>query len=205
MNNSGKGKSATFSRLWLIPLMLCTGFGAYWLTVKMIPGKSKNEISETPKGKPKEISTAVELSEPRKSIHPKISGDSEATRSGAVSNQRAVVFKDDEAMRNFLAKRGGGVSVLGEIDKLNTLLIGYEDIADLEALLDGSEESSMIFPVNIPEFESVGAQAGVGAQAEAAPLGNGLLKWLGVEGDNSLWGEGMTIAILPATLRKKTH
>ncbi|HSH16405.1 MAG TPA: S8 family serine peptidase, partial [Verrucomicrobiae bacterium] len=45
-------------------------------------------------------------------------------------------------------------------------------------------------PVNIPEF------AGAGVQDGAVALRNGLLKWLGVTGDNSLWGAGVKIAIL---------
>jgi subtilisin family serine protease len=59
----------------------------------------------------------------------------------------------------------------------------------LLALLDGSEETGFIYPVNIPSF-------GSGVQDGAAPLRNGLLEWLGVTGDNSLWGSGVKIAIL---------
>jgi hypothetical protein len=116
--------------------------------------------------------------------------DEDAVDDGAIPNQRAIVFKDRDAMERFLAKLGPGVSVLGRLDQLNALLVGFGNEADLAALLDGEEETSMIYPVTIPEFEGAGAQPG------AVALENGLLKWLGVEGDNSLWGNGVKIAIL---------
>jgi len=190
MGNHKTKESGKLSQLWLLLLILCIGFGAYWLTVTAIPNNEKNEISENRSAKPSSVCTTVESPKPRKSTRPTISGDPDAAANGAIRNQRAIVFTDDEAMRKFLSKLGDGVNLLGRIDKLNTLLIGYGNLADLEALLDGSEEKSMNYPVNIPAFESVGAQAG------SAPLENGLLKWLGVEGDNSLWGKGVTIAIL---------
>ena len=56
-------------------------------------------------------------------------------------------------------------------------------------MLDGTGETGLVYTVNIPEISA-------GAQAGAVPLGNGLLDWLGVTGDNSLWGKGVKIAIL---------
>jgi hypothetical protein len=81
------------------------------------------------------------------------------------------------------------VNLLGRLDALNALRVGFDNEADLLAMLDGSEETSFIYPVNIPEF-SFGAQDG------AVALQNNLLKWLGVTGDNSQWGNGVKIAIL---------
>ena len=115
--------------------------------------------------------------------------DLAAIQEGALPNQRVIVFRDKAALDAFLAKLGRGVDLLGRLDKLNALHVAFGNEDDLLALLDGSEETGFIFPVNIPEF-------GTGAQAGAAPLGNGLLDWLGVTGDNSLWGKGVKIAIL---------
>ena len=81
------------------------------------------------------------------------------------------------------------MNLLGRLDKLNALHVGFGNEDDLLALLNGTEETGLVYPVNIPEI-------GTGAQAGAAPLGNGLLEWLGVAGDNSLWGKGVKIAIL---------
>ena len=115
--------------------------------------------------------------------------DMAAIGDGAIPNQRVLVFKDKAALEAFLAKLGGGVNLLGRLDKLNALHVGFGNEDDLLALLNGTEETGLVYPVNIPEI-------GTGAQAGAAPLGNGLLEWLGVAGDNSLWGKGVKIAIL---------
>jgi len=115
--------------------------------------------------------------------------DMAAINDGALPNQRVIVFKDKAALEAFLEKLGNGVNLLGRLDKLNALHVGFGSEDDLLALLDGTEETGFIYPVNIPEFST-------GAQAGAAPLGNGLLDWLGVTGDNSLWGKGVKIAIL---------
>ena len=115
--------------------------------------------------------------------------DMAAINDGALPNQRVIVFKDKAALEAFLAKLGNGVNLLGRLDKLNALHVGFGNEDDLLGLLDGTEETGMVYPVNIPEI-------GAGAQAGAVPLGNGLLDWLGVTGDNSLWGKGVKIAIL---------
>ena len=115
--------------------------------------------------------------------------DQAAINDGALPNQRVLVFKDRAALEAFLAKLGNGVNLLGRLDKLNALHVGFGSEDDLLAQLDGTEETGCIYPVNIPKI-------GAGAQAGAAPLGNGLLDWLGVTGDNSLWGKGVKIAIL---------
>jgi hypothetical protein len=115
--------------------------------------------------------------------------DMSAINDGAIPNQRVIVFKDQAALAAFLGRLGDGVNLLGRLDKLNALHVGFGNEDDLLALLDGTEETGFIYPVNVPEFST-------GPQAGAAPLGNGLLEWLGVTGDNSLWGKGIKIAIL---------
>jgi len=115
--------------------------------------------------------------------------DMAAINDGALPNQRVIVLKDKVALEAILVKLGNGVNLLGRLDKLNALHIGFGNEDDLIALLDGTEETGFIYPVNIPEFST-------GPQAGAVPLGNGLLDWLAVTGDNSLWGKGIKIAIL---------
>lgn len=110
-------------------------------------------------------------------------------QNGAIPNQRVIVFRNAAALEAFLKKLSNGVSLLGRLDKLKALRVGFRNEADLLAMLDGSEETSFVYPVTIPEF-SVGAQDG------AVALQNNLLKWLGVTGDNSQWGNGVKIAIL---------
>ena len=183
-------EKAPLKSILIIPLFIAVGFVSYWITIKLTPKKpspSTQELTHTPSVNFSSPKKSASSREPRK---PEINIDNEAIDNGAIRNQRAIVFKDEAAMRAFLAKLGDKVKLLGQIDKLNTLLVGFNNPSDLDALLDGEEELSMIFPVNIPSFENVGPQDG------AVALENNLLKWLGVESDNSLWGKGITIAIL---------
>ena len=117
-------------------------------------------------------------------------GDVDAANAGALEGQRVLVFKDQAAVARFLQQMGDGVRLLGRLDALNALRVGFGDAADLLALLDGSEELSYIFPVNSP------APAEGTVQPGAVALGNRLLDWLGITGDNSNAGKGVLIAIL---------
>jgi hypothetical protein len=176
--------------LWPYLLMIVIGVSSYFLTKLAIPdGKS---ITRSERGAPVRA-TYPQYEEPakHKKAERKPTGrlDMTAIDDGAIPNQRVIVFKDKAALEAFLAKLGNGVNLLGRLDKLNALLVGFGNEDDLLGLLDGSEETGFVYPVNIPQF-------GSGAQAGAAPLQNGLLKWLGVTGDNSLWGTGVKIAIL---------
>lgn len=184
-----RNRDGKISQFWLIPLMLFVGVGAYFLTVAAIPEKEGKSSAKLQSENQKSVYNQSSPEKPRKSNRPPISTDREARENGAIRNQRTIVFKDSESMRRFLDNLGPGLSVLGRLDKLNALLIGFGDPADLQVVLDGTEETGFIYPVNIPEF-------GERAQSGAVALDSGLLKWLGVEGDNSLWGKGITIAIL---------
>jgi hypothetical protein len=121
-----------------------------------------------------------------------ISRDSEALDQGAIAGQRSIVFTDRESMERFLSKiKGKGFSVLGRIDALNALRIGFLSAAELAALLDGSEQTGFIFPVVVPGLPDGTVQPG------AIPLGNGLASWLGIAAyDRSTWGNGVLVAVL---------
>jgi hypothetical protein len=121
---------------------------------------------------------------------PSFKSDVEASAAGALRNQRVLVFKDLAALEAFLKRAGDKVSVMGRLDALNALRIGFSNYDDLAAVLNGDEQASMVFPVDIPE------SAGGSVQEGAVALGAGLLEWLGITGDNSTWGAGVRIAIL---------
>ena len=173
-----------------LPILLCllVGYGSYWLTVRGFSEKNPVRIPsasrEIPEVRPATSSvrndTFKPVEDPRRA----------SVRTAALNQQRAVTFKDQDAMRRMLSKLGHQVRLLGQIDGLNTLLLGYESAADLDALLEGDEELSMVFPIEIPSSPSISPQDG------AVALNHSLLKWLGVETDNSLWGKGLVIAVL---------
>lgn len=116
--------------------------------------------------------------------------DDEAAKAGALPGQRALIFKDRESLERFLAKLGDRVKLLGRLDALNALHVGFLDPADLAALLAGDEELAMIFPAYVPNPKPGVIQDGVKS------VGGDLLRLLGVTGDNSKWGKGVKVAIL---------
>ena len=175
---------------WLIPILGFVGLASYWLTISIIH-QEETEVFPTRKPTAKLIKSIQKVSEPLR-IKDRVSEITPELKisENALSKQRAITFKDSEAMQRFLEKMGNGISLLGSINSLDTLLVSFSDEATLAAMLDGTEETSEVFPVTIPSFEGPKAQAG------AVALENGLLSWLGIEGDNSAFGKGIMIAVL---------
>ncbi len=180
-------------------LILILGFVAvamlgYWLAGTAAPRTAARVDSSKSELEPKRRFIADEpLPRFRKEDRgPAFHHDDEATKAGALPGQRIVVFKDKSALEAFLKRAGDKLRLMGRLDALNALRIGFTDPDDLASLLDGGEEASLIFPVDVPP-----PPAGEGtAQAGAVALGAGLLDWLGITGDNSAWGRGVRIAVL---------
>jgi hypothetical protein len=116
--------------------------------------------------------------------------DREALEAGALPGQRALVFKDHDALERFLQRAGKQVKILGRIDALHALHIGFLNPETLADLLDGGEEMSLIFPATLPNPKPEVVQSGV------VGVGADLLRVVGISGDNSNWGKGVLIAIL---------
>ena len=116
--------------------------------------------------------------------------DREALDAGALPGQRALVFKDRDALERFLLRAGKQVKILGRIDALNALHVGFLNPEVLASLLDGDAERSLIFPANLPNPKPDIVQNGV------VGVGADLLHVVGITGDNSNWGKGVLIAIL---------
>lgn len=179
------------------PLFLTLGFVAvamlgYWLAGTAAP---KMVRKDSPKSglEPKR---RVIVDEPAPRFRKEDRGpasrrDDEATKAGALPGQRNLIFKNQAALEAFLKRMGDKVRLLGRLDALNALRVGFSDPDDLASLLDGEEEASYIYPVDVPP-----APGDASAQAGAVALGAGLLDWLGISGDNSAWGRGVRIAVL---------
>ncbi len=191
MAKSGGGLIDKLKGVWPYLLMVIVGVSAYFLTKLTIPDVKR--VAEKTESAPLRTSfPQTETPVKHRKAERQRSGamDFTAIDNGAIPNQRIVVFKDRAALEAFLARSGDLVSILGRLDRLNALLLGFGNEADLLGLLDGTEVTGFNFPLSIPEFESVRPQEG------AVAFGSDLLKWLGVEGDNSLWGLGVRIAVL---------
>lgn len=176
--------------LWLLGFAICAMLG-YWLagTAFIEPPRGNHQAKqEAP-----EMKRATDDAPPVFRRHERAGSrkmDLEALAAGALQGERVVAFKDREALQRFLDRMGDRVRLLGSLDALNALRLGFSDPADLAELLDGEGEMSMIFPVTTPPLPEGGVQPG------AQGLFAGLLEWLGISGDNSSFGSGVKIAIL---------
>ncbi len=177
--------------LYVLGFALVAGLG-YWLAGTAVP---ENEVNSKA-GNPTPPRTEPVIDEPfpkfRKAERSPASvskRDHDALEAGALEGQRVLIFSDKDALARFLARAGDKVKVLGRLDALNALRVGFSDYDELASLLDGEEEA-FIYPVNAPPPPEGTVQPG------AVALGNQLLDWLGITGDNSDWGSGVKIAVL---------
>ncbi len=177
---------------FLLVGFLAVGCLGYWLAKTAAPTR------EAGKPAPAEVNRRVAKAIPyeespkfrRGERAPVFRMDDEAANAGALTGQRVLVFTDRDALEEFLRRAGDKIQVMGRLDALGALRVGFLNYDDLAGLLSGEEEVSMIFPVDVPTNDQGVAQAG------AVPLGASLLEWLGITGDNSTWGAGVRVAIL---------
>ena len=179
-------------------LILTLGFVAvamlgYWLARTAAPRAMSRTENPRSEFQPKR---RVIADEPAPRFRREVRGpasrrDDEAIKAGALPGQRILVFKDKSALEAFLKRAGDKVRLMGRLDALNALRVGFSDPAVLASLLDGEAEASLVFPVDIPPAPGDGT-----AQLGAVALGAGLLEWLGISGDNTSWGSGIRVAVL---------
>jgi hypothetical protein len=115
----------------------------------------------------------------------------------ARKGEAVLTFESAEALQRFLARAGqSGLKVLGSISSLNAVRVGFDDLTalrnDMRANAGDYTDAGGNFYVHIP---GVPAAENRPTQAEVG-FGDGALAFMGVRGDNSSWGKGVTIAIL---------
>ncbi|WP_052572892.1 S8 family serine peptidase [Haloferula sp. BvORR071] len=180
-------------RLVILIAVLASGLAGWWITRTASRQAESPPVVRAPPPplKPLFDPAPQESKTVAKRPPAKIRRDDEAEAAGALKNQRSLRFQDHAAMERFLAAaKDKGIAILGSIDKLNALHVGFLSIDDLNALLDGSEQSGYIYPVYLPTPKTEEAQQG------AVGMGDQLLAWLGVKGDNSAFGTGVKVGIL---------
>tara|TARA_B110000908_G_scaffold67677_1_gene81750 strand:- start:3075 stop:4691 length:1617 start_codon:yes stop_codon:yes gene_type:complete len=109
----------------------------------------------------------------------------------ALENERIARFKSEADYQKFLASlKRRGLNLLGKSDRLMAVRFGFGfgDGFDPNDIDDA--DLSYNYLVSIPAPPSVQAQAG------ATGFGRNALSWLGIDGDNSAWGKGITVAVL---------
>ncbi len=116
---------------------------------------------------------------------------------GAIKNEALLTFKSEQAYRDFLARAAAaGLKVKDQLDDFRTVRVGYDDLGalqrDLLANAAGYGEVGGNYYAYLPETPDRDARA---AQNEVG-FGSRMLDFLGVTGDHSQWGRGVTIAVL---------
>jgi hypothetical protein len=118
-------------------------------------------------------------------------------RRGGRLKEAVVIFKDAEAYRRFqIRARAAGFLILAESEALRAVRVRYDTIAAVQA---------DIFQ-HVRDYEEIGANTYVDRPAKpveevrpgyaSMPVRAGLMNVLGVAGDCSQWGRGVTIAVL---------
>jgi len=118
-------------------------------------------------------------------------------RKDARPNELILGFKDAAALRRFLERAGrAGVSVLKQLDRLKLVRVQLNDRSAFEDDLNehGNDYADLdanllVFPPTVPQQDERVA----GAQV---PFSNGVAEFLGMSGDASQWGNGVTIAVV---------
>lgn len=119
-------------------------------------------------------------------------------RPEARASEAVLTFSSAAALQEFLARAArNGLHVVACIDGLNTVRVRYDSVGGLaRELIENASGYSQVAPNFL-----IGAPATPpGVQERAAhvqvPVGNNLLPFLGITGDTSNWGRGVTIAVL---------
>lgn len=115
----------------------------------------------------------------------------------ARDKEALLTFKNEEAYRKFMERAAAaGLRILGKMDQFNAVRVRYDSLEDLQKDILGNAgdygDLSANYYAYIPDTPSKEERA---AQSEVA-FGDEMLPFLGVVGDHSQWGKGVTIAVL---------
>ena len=115
----------------------------------------------------------------------------------ARSHEAVLTFKSEEAYRRFLARAGeSGLRLRGQIDSMRTIRVGYDA---MDALVDDMLANSVDYQsidANYLVHTPLTPAAEDRPKVSQVPLGNHSMEFLGVTGDHSQWGRGVTVAVL---------
>lgn len=143
-------------------------------------GKPRKKVVEFIPGNPDSKRKLGESSTRRSDFDPR-----------AIPNERIVIFDDEESYRRFLSQLGGSnVRNLGAIDALRAVRLGFDKLADFDALGLDPDNVDFNYPVTIPETRQLEPQEGL------VGFGTNALAFLGITSDNSEWGRGVKIAVI---------
>jgi len=183
----------------LIAIMLA-GWLLYRLPHAAVPSADQAVAQSEPSVKPTAPSSTGAPTERQKKI------DDEKIRArlqrrleqkDARAHEAVLTFESDEAYRKFLTRAGeAGLKLRGQIDRLRTVRVGYnsldplfDDMMGHPSDYQGADANYLVHVPGTPAAEDR-------PKINQVPLGNNSLNFLGVVGDHSQWGRGVTVAVL---------
>ena len=109
-------------------------------------------------------------------------------------SQVILRFPSEETYGNFLfaLEDGGKTRLIGRLDPLKAVRLGYDEWTDFSDLLAGE---NIIAYDSLPSVPAPAPASGA-YQDGIVGFGDGLLPWLGITSDNSKWGAGVKVAVL---------
>ncbi|MFT4546505.1 MAG: subtilisin family serine protease [Verrucomicrobiales bacterium] len=135
-----------------------------------------------------------------------------ANRRAAIDGEAILSFEDGKAFDHFVEiskARRSPVSLLGVLESLKAVRIGYNDLEDLRDLLnelDGIElDIDANYIVRIPIYPVPDPDDPLPGSSGGAPFRNTSLRFLGVRnGQNAGWGKGVVIAVIDSGVADHT-
>ena len=145
------------------------------------------------------VGTAVAIDDQRKATQLKLKAllQRRLDQRDARAHEAVLTFASDEAYRNFLARAGqAGIRLRGQLDRLRTVRVGYDSLDPLFGDMRGNpadyQSVDANYLVHVPGIPTADDRPKV----NEVPFGNSSLPFLGVAGDHSQWGRGVTVAVL---------
>ena len=100
-----------------------------------------------------------------------------------------ISFRDKESYLDFLSSLSSkGLTLIAQSDRLFAVRVGFSDLNQLEGIKGA--DISPNYAISVPAPPAASAQAG------AVGFGNSALYSIGITGDNSAWGTGVTVAVI---------
>ncbi|MES2706504.1 MAG: S8 family serine peptidase [Verrucomicrobiota bacterium] len=115
----------------------------------------------------------------------------------ARDKEALLTFKSEEAYRKFLERAAAaGLKVVGKMDAFQAVRVAYDSLDDLHKdILENAGDYGDVSANYYAYMPDTPAKEERAAQSEVA-FGDEMLPFLGVFGDHSSWGKGVTVAVL---------
>ncbi len=118
-------------------------------------------------------------------------------RKDARAHEAVLTLASEDAYRNFLARAGrAGIRLRAQLDRLRTVRVGYDSLDPLiEDMMKNPSDYQSVdanYLVHVPGVPAAEDRL----KFNQVPLNNTSLAFLGVFGDHSQWGRGVTVAVL---------